>query len=189
MKRFVLFTTIVITIAFAVGCGHSVSQSPPGDQHAGHASGSDNTSPYAGQEQRNIKALSNSEINGFLNGEGMGFAKAAELNGYPGPKHVLELKDALGLPQEQVAKVSAVFDRMKADAVRIGHEIVENETSLEASFRQGSVSAESLKGQTAEIERLKGELRYAHLAAHLETKAVMTPEQIAKYNELRGYKH
>ena len=47
--------------------------------------------PYAGQQTRTIKALSDDEIAALRNGEGMGMAKAAELNGYPGPIHVLSL--------------------------------------------------------------------------------------------------
>ena len=52
------------------------------------ASAAEISSPYAGQETREIKALSRDEINGYLSGDGMAFAKAAELNHYPGPKHV-----------------------------------------------------------------------------------------------------
>ncbi|MGH7485986.1 MAG: hypothetical protein ACREMY_10365, partial [bacterium] len=46
--------------------------------------------PYAGQQSREIKALSQEEAAGLLAGKGMGFAKAAELNGFAGPAHVLE---------------------------------------------------------------------------------------------------
>ncbi len=38
---------------------------------------------------------------GLENGEGMGIVKYAELNGYPGPKHVLELVNELRLTEEQ----------------------------------------------------------------------------------------
>jgi hypothetical protein len=44
-------------------------------------------SPYVGQEYREIKALSTQEISDYISGRGMGLAKAAELNGYPGPAH------------------------------------------------------------------------------------------------------
>ena len=47
------------------------------------------TSPYTGEEQRAIKALSEEEIGDLLEARGMGLAKAAELNSYPGPLHVL----------------------------------------------------------------------------------------------------
>jgi hypothetical protein len=58
-------------------------------------------SPYAGEEARAIKALSDQEIEAYLSGQGMGYAKAAELNSYPGPKHVLELARELGLTPAQ----------------------------------------------------------------------------------------
>ena len=42
--------------------------------------------PYAGEAGRDIKALSPQDVDAYLNGQGMGLAKAAELNGYAGPK-------------------------------------------------------------------------------------------------------
>ncbi|MDZ7748093.1 MAG: hypothetical protein U5K43_03955 [Halofilum sp. (in: g-proteobacteria)] len=45
-------------------------------------------SPYAGQETRAIASLSPEEVQGYLAGEGKGMARAAELNGHPGPAHV-----------------------------------------------------------------------------------------------------
>jgi hypothetical protein len=47
-------------------------------------------SPYVGQELRQIKALSPQEISDFLSGKGLGLAKAAELNGYPGPARTIQ---------------------------------------------------------------------------------------------------
>ena len=47
-------------------------------------------SPYSGEEKRAVKALSDDDLKNYLEGNGMGFAKAAELNGVPGPKHILE---------------------------------------------------------------------------------------------------
>lgn len=44
------------------------------------------------------------EIQQYLNGGGMGCAKIAELNGYPGPKHVLELENELQLTEQQKKK-------------------------------------------------------------------------------------
>ena len=40
-------------------------------------------------------------------GRGMGLALAAELNGYPGPSHVLELADKLKLSAEDKAALVA----------------------------------------------------------------------------------
>src|SRR4051812_3345086 len=61
-------------------------------------------SPYAGQEQREIKSLSADEVKDYLAGKGMGMAKAAELNEYPGPLHVLQLASELNLSPEQKAR-------------------------------------------------------------------------------------
>jgi len=75
-------------------------------------------SSYAGQEQREIKALSPEEIQSYLAGNGAGLAKAAELNHYPGPAHVLELADKLQLNEEQKVRTKAIFDVMQKEAVR-----------------------------------------------------------------------
>ena len=63
------------------------------------------TSGYSGQEDREIKALSVEDTADLLAGRGMGAARAAELNHYPGPAHVLELREQLGLSAEQIHAV------------------------------------------------------------------------------------
>src|SRR5262245_59605560 len=88
-------------------------------------------SPYAGQESRAIKALSPQEISDYLSGKGMGLAKTAELNGYPGPAHVLELAAQLHLTAEQQAKTGVLFQKMQARAIALGKELVEAERALD----------------------------------------------------------
>src|SRR4051812_39523929 len=78
------------------------------DQHAPRAQ-SGPPMPYAGQDARDIKSLSAEDIAELRRGGGWGFAKAAELNGMPGPAHLLELKDQIGLTPDQVAAVQAIF--------------------------------------------------------------------------------
>lgn len=143
--------------------------------------------PYAGQDKRAIKALSESEIADLVAGRGMGLAKAAELNGYPGPMHVLEHAAALGLSDAQRLAVEAARARMAAAAQALGREIVAREAELEAEFAAGRIDAATLKAKTDEIAALMGRLRAVHLAAHLETKPQLTAEQVARYNALRGY--
>jgi hypothetical protein len=48
-------------------------------------------SKYAGEEKREIKSLSDSDIEELKNGKGWGFAKAAELNGMPGPGRFIRM--------------------------------------------------------------------------------------------------
>ncbi len=144
-------------------------------------------SPYAGEESRAIKALSAEEVRQYLEGEGMGYALAAELNGVPGPRHVLDLADSLSLSSDQRARIQAVHDRMKADAMALGGEIVERERRLDDRFSRGSVDAGTLETAVMEIAALEGRLRSSHLSAHLETMPVLTPHQVASYGRLRGY--
>jgi Spy/CpxP family protein refolding chaperone len=154
-------------------------------EHAHHKQ----ESPYKGEQNRAVKALSDEDIRNYLEGNGMGFGKAAELNGYPGPKHILENESQLGLSAEQKKAVQDSFDRMKQKAVELGKQIVENEKQLEALFQSSEITGEALQAQTRKIAELQGELRNAHLAAHLEMKRVLSPEQVEKYNRLRGYKN
>jgi len=61
--------------------------------------------PYSAQAGREIKALSDEEVKPYVSGAGMGYAKAAELNHYPGPMHALELADPLGLGADQIQTI------------------------------------------------------------------------------------
>lgn len=142
---------------------------------------------YNGQQTRDIKALSAEETADLLAGRGMGLAKAGELNHYPGPAHVLELREKLALTSDQIAAVQASFNRMANAAKPIGAEIVQRERTLDEGMKRGVVTADSLARQTEEIGALRGRLRAIHLTAHLEMRAVLTAGQIAAYDTLRGY--
>src|SRR5712672_2231941 len=143
-------------------------------------------SPYAGQQTRPIKALSEEDIAALLNGEGMGMAKAAELNGYPGPKHVLTLANELKLTEAQRQQVQVIFEQMSAAARPLGMEIIGREVLLDRLFAKGEMTPDRLAVETAAIGTLEGSLRSVHLAAHLQTRALINSHQIALYNQLRG---
>jgi hypothetical protein len=144
-------------------------------------------SPYAGQQTRSIKALSNEDIDALRKGEGMGLAKAAELNGYPGPAHVRALGKSLRLSDGQLAQITAIIDRMSAAAKSLGAEMVDREQALDQLFAKGEITPERLATETTAIGELNGRLRAVHLVAHLETRALLRPEQLALYRQLRGY--
>lgn len=144
-------------------------------------------SPYTSLEGRDIKALSQDQIDGLQSGQGMGFALAAELNGYPGPRHVLELREELGLSQEQVQECEEIFTNMKTSAERLGYRVVEEERTLDQLFASHTIDAENLARQVATIAELEGQLRTVHLHAHLEMMEILSHHQIASYIELRGY--
>lgn len=145
------------------------------------------TSSYAGEENRAIKSLSEQEIADLRAGNGMGFAKAAELNGYPGPKHVLELAEKLQLTGEQRASIEAEFARMKAEAQRLGEQVIAAEQDLEKVFAGGKASQPEVDAATARVAELRGKLRAAHLKAHIATTQALTPAQRHQYQQQRGY--
>jgi len=117
----------------------------------------------------------------------MGMAKAAELNGYPGPKHVLTLAEELKLTASQRQEIQAVFDRMNAAAKPLGTELVERERALDQQFAKREITRDRLAAETAAIGELEARLRSVHLTAHIETRALLSPDQIALYEQLRGY--
>src|SRR5215813_5702216 len=144
--------------------------------------------PYTGLQDRQIKALSSQQIDDLRAGRGMGLALAAELNGYPGPLHVLELADALQLSERQRTETKRLFEAMKAETVPIGERIIADEAALDRQFADKSVTRASLDEALSRIARNQAELRAAHLRYHLAMVELLSPAQTARYAELRGYK-
>lgn len=144
-------------------------------------------SPYAGWQDRDIKALSPQEIDDLRAGRGMTLALAAELNGYPGPRHVLDLGEALALSAAQRRSVEDLFGQMQGEAQRIGADILKQEAALEAAFQRGALGEADLQRHLAALGALRGALRFVHLRAHLAAKEVLSADQVARYNVLRGY--
>jgi len=146
-----------------------------------------NQLPYAGLQQRGLKALSDQQLADLRAGRGMGLALAGELNGYPGPSHVLELADQLQLSGEQRQQVQQLFDAMKAEATAVGGTLIEHEIQLDQEFADRRISSASLARLTAQIGETQGKLRAVHLKYHLSTAALLTAEQRHRYAQLRGY--
>ncbi|MBC7989880.1 MAG: periplasmic heavy metal sensor [Luteimonas sp.] len=144
-------------------------------------------SPYAGQDSREIKALSPEDVDSLLAGKGMGFAKVAELNGFPGPAHVLELSEQLRLNPEQRARTEALFASMSAKASAAGRALVERERELDRLFASRAITPLRLHDSLVELGRLQSQVRAAHLEAHLAQVQILTPEQNVRYAQLRGY--
>lgn len=146
-----------------------------------------NESPYVGEEFRAIKSLSTKEITSLRRGDGMGFAKLAELNHFPGPKHVLNVSSELDLSPEQFDATNALFEEMRSNAIVLGEELVRAESQLDQNFADGSINSQTLQRALLDIGRIRAELRFVHLRSHLRQKQLLTPAQISKYDQLRGY--
>lgn len=144
-------------------------------------------SSYVGQETREIKAYAPEFIEGLRVGAGLGFAKSAELNGYPGPAHLLELSQDIPLSGAQADAISRLQDKMRMDSIAIGERLIAAERTLEQAFRAGAIDAPTLDRLTQTAGVIRAELRAAHLSAHIMATALLTDHQIARYQVLRGY--
>lgn len=145
------------------------------------------TSKYAGEEYREIKSLSADDIEELRSGGGWGLAKAAELNGVPGPTHVLELEEEINLTDEQKQKIQKIYNDMQAEAIALGEQLISLETELDNYFSTKTINQASLENSVQEIEKVRAKLRIVHLSTHLQTPNILTNEQALLYNKLRGY--
>lgn len=169
MRRLALTTLLILAVV-------------PAATQAQHAH-----SPYAGQETRAIKSLSADDIEELRRGGGWGLAKPAELNGMPGPAHLFELKDEIPLTEDQIGRLTGLFEDMRAAAADEGTRLIEGERALESAFRTRAVDATRLRRLLETIEKSRSALRFIHLSTHLDALEIVTPDQVARYNALRGY--
>ena len=144
-------------------------------------------SAYAGEETRLIKSLSEQDLEEIARGGGWGLARAAELNGVPGPTHLLELAEDIGLTEQQRSDIEAIRAQMQADAIAAGERFVAAERALDDAFQQGPPDAEALEQLVAESGQARAALRLVHLNAHLLTLPLLTDAQVSQYSVLRGY--
>ncbi|MFB6181756.1 MAG: hypothetical protein ABEJ24_02560 [Candidatus Magasanikbacteria bacterium] len=161
-------------------------------QHKKGSKQPDYKSPYIGQENRDIKALPPEDIEGLKRGSGTpfgGMAKPAELNGVPGPKHLLDMIEAgkLDVSKEQKNKIESVYKRMKENAIKKGEKIITKEEKIDNGFEKRSIEQEELKDKIKTSANLYGDLRFIHLKTHLEMLDILNEKQVEKYNKLRGY--
>jgi hypothetical protein len=147
-----------------------------------HAAGAQ-TAP-ANPAEANHHAFLEMERAAIERGEGFGMALAADRNGYPGPKHILELKKELQLTPQQETAVQKLFAEMKQKAIARGKELLAAEERLEEYFVEGR-SADELREETYRVSSLRAELRWVHLSAHLAAKKLLTREQVHTYMRLR----
>ena len=144
-------------------------------------------SAYGGQQHRSIKSLSAKDLDELRRGGGWGLAKAAELNGMPGPAHLLELKHKIALTANQSAAIETIFSDMQRRAIAKGEQLIGLEKQLDHAFKSRHITDRSLRVLLSKISQARKELRYIHLSTHLKTPKILTDTQITKYNNLRGY--
>tara|TARA_B100001105_G_C22216982_1_gene367934 strand:- start:62 stop:595 length:534 start_codon:yes stop_codon:yes gene_type:complete len=145
------------------------------------------TSKYVGEENRKIKSLSPDDVEELKKGGGWGLAKAAELNGLPGPAHILEMEDKINLTDKQKKKIQKIYNEMKGEAIALGKQLIRLEMGLNRGFSNRNINQELLENYVREIEKVRAKLRIVHLSTHLQTPNILTNKQIILYNKLRGY--
>ncbi len=133
-----------------------------------------------------VPGLTDQEISDLRAGRGLGMALAADLNGYPGPAHVLEFAELLKLTDDQRREAQATFDWMTAQSQNLGHSYIEAEKTLATLFRERKADQQQLVEQISAVEKVRSELRLVHLSAHLEISALLTETQRSAYDALRG---
>ena len=171
---------VLAAMTMAVLAGPAMAQHHRQYQHA--------PTPYAAQQQRDIKAMSDQQIADLRQGRGMGLALAAELNGYPGPMHVLEFKDQLHLTADQHQRFQKLFESMKAEAIEAGEGLIASERALDRAFAEGRMTSDALDTLTARIGEAQGRLRAVHLKYHLTSAELLSDHQRRRYADLRGYR-
>lgn len=183
--------TIKIMAACAVftWANHSYSQ------HTGHqkdsavepAAATITASPYAGEQTRGIKSLSTADMTSLRNGAGMAYAKAAELNGYPGSLHVLELAVPLQLTSDQRSATEKLMAEHKSKARDIGEQLIAAERALDTAFALKKIDVQRITELTQRIGALQATLRAEHLQTHFQQTSLLNVQQVASYQTLRGY--
>lgn len=176
------FFAVGTVMGFALGLGAMVV-APAVKEHLL----STNHQPYAGQQERRISSLSEQDIASLEKGEGWGLAKPAELNGYPGPAHVLEFAEKLALDRSQKQGIEAAYDDMKSKAIELGKALVTAEAALDEAFKTGDITRAVLDERLQVAEQIRAALRSVHLDAHLQITPILSAEQKLQYAELRGY--
>ncbi|XWN33064.1 MAG: hypothetical protein ROR55_08310 [Devosia sp.] len=158
-------------------------------QHVGHQNGptpETRAAANANLDNARVKALSAADILAIRRGEGWGFARPAELNGVPGPLHVLELAEELNLTRDQILAIKTIRDQMREDAIAAGERYIAAEIALDEAFVRSTPSLQEISTLVEMAGQARTALRRIHLNAHIETPKILSLEQIASYNKLRG---
>ena len=184
MKHFRVYALIAIAL-LAPFANYTAAQEP--HTHQMHSNAVAIGATYAGQQTRVIKALSPQETQDLLDGKGLGSAKAAELNGYPGPMHTLEHANAMKLTREQRDQTRELLAKHRVAVKALGVQLVEAEKALDAAFAEQRMTNGRLTVMTDDIGRLQALIRAEHLRTHLEQTALLSTPQIEQYKALRGY--
>lgn len=176
---------VVSAILLVAFCGPLAASGGGSTTHGPHAHGHNHE--YCGLQEREISSLSEGELDDLRAGRGMGFALPAELNGYPGLRHVLDLAEELELTDEQIERTRRLFEEMQQEAIAAGEIYIERERAVDAVFADGNAGVAEIEAATEAAAEALGKLRAVHLRYHLKMTELLTRHQIHEYQKARGY--
>jgi Spy/CpxP family protein refolding chaperone len=156
-----------------------------GHQHHGHGHGRHASGGGDADAHRRVEAYLKEFDAVVADGRGFGLAFAADQNGYPGPLHVLELKDQLQLTAAQEARMQTLFQAMLVEARARAARLADAERRLREVFAAGGADAAAVRAAVAGAEAARAEVRLVHLLTHLETRDVLSEVQRRTYHQLR----
>jgi Spy/CpxP family protein refolding chaperone len=169
---------IGLTLALALAAAGMVGGSASA-QHTGHGQ-------HGGGQPHHLVAQRCIEEFKTVVGEGRGFgmAFAADQNGYPGPMHILELKELLKLTPDQEARAREQLAAVRAELPK-SRRLLDAEHRLEQLFADRTATEASVRAAVADIERAHTEVRLVHLLTHLRMRDLLTEEQRRLYHQAR----
>ena len=184
MKR--LFA-VAIVIVSGLASAAALAQHKGSGSGSGSGNGSGSGQPYASLDKRGVASFPDDEVAGIRDGRGMGYALPAELNGYPGPMHILELAAELEITAAQRSEIEVLFQRMKDRARAAGEAYVAAEMALDQVFKSQKADAQTIAQLTRNADAKRADKRLAHLDAHIEARRLLSEPQLQRYATLRGY--
>jgi hypothetical protein len=173
MKPYFLISILLLSVNTLIGQNKSLKKVISAD-----------TVSTVAQINSPIKSLTLQEYSAYQNGDAMGMTKPAELNNYPAPAKVLAYKKDLRLSNPQIIQLNAAVEALQFKAKEMGRFILQNEKKLNELFSTGKINEGSLIYYSNQIGLYQGELRNAHLQAHLKAKQILTTDQLKKFARL-----
>jgi Spy/CpxP family protein refolding chaperone len=174
MRIFILAGMLLVTCAAAHAQGHDghdMTNMPAVVPGAPAATSAASTAGYSPEER----------AAGLREGRGMGLAMPAETNGYPGPRHVLEMADRIGLSADQRARTQSLFETMRSEVQRLGAQLLAQEGELDALFSEHRATPALLEVAARGIGETEAALKVTHLRTHLAMMDILTPDQVTLY--------
>ena len=134
-----------------------------------------------------LSQLSDAQARAYLTGHEYGLARSATVHQFPSPAIVLSMIPQLVLFEDQSDPVKAIYDRTHTKVVELGKQLVDEETKIDHALEAEEPDPAALEVMIRESARLQGELRLAHIQAHLQTKKLLRPDQLTRYGALHGH--